>query len=94
MNKASFFGLLLCMLFIYSCRNDKQHGEMLLWSSNNAQEIEYLSARLHAWNDSNPGKKIRFQPIPEGQSSEEIILASVVGGTTPAMYANMWQGNV
>jgi multiple sugar transport system substrate-binding protein len=34
------------------------------------------------------------QPIPEGQSSEEVILAAVVGKTTPDIYANMWQGNV
>ena len=35
-----------------------------------------------------------MQPIPEGQSSEEVILAAVVGKTTPDIYANMWQGNV
>jgi multiple sugar transport system substrate-binding protein len=32
--------------------------------------------------------------VPEGQSSEEVILAAVVGKTTPDMYANMWQGTV
>jgi multiple sugar transport system substrate-binding protein len=67
---------------------------MLIWSSNNSQEISYLSAKVEQWNNANPDRKIRFQPIPEGQSSEEIILASVVGKTTPAIYANMWQGNV
>jgi multiple sugar transport system substrate-binding protein len=35
-----------------------------------------------------------MQPIPEGQSSEEVILAAVVGKTTPDIYANMWQGSV
>ena len=67
---------------------------MLLWSSNNSQEISYITKKIGQWDSLNPGRPIRFQPIPEGQSSEEIILASVVGGTTPAMYANMWQGNV
>jgi hypothetical protein len=38
--------------------------------------------------------QIHLQPIPEGQSSEEVILAAVVGKTTPDIYANMWQGNV
>ncbi len=37
---------------------------------------------------------IHMQPIPEGQSSEEVILAAVVGKTTPDIYANMWQGSV
>lgn len=32
--------------------------------------------------------------MPEGQSSEEVILAAVVGGTTPDIYSNMWQGDV
>ncbi len=35
-----------------------------------------------------------MQPVPEGQSSEEVILAAVVGKTTPDIYANMWQGSV
>ncbi len=41
-----------------------------------------------------PTSAIHLQPIPEGQSSEEVILAAVVGKTTPDIYANMWQGNV
>ena len=32
--------------------------------------------------------------MPEGQSSEEVLLAAVVGKTTPDIYANMWQGDV
>ena len=32
--------------------------------------------------------------MPEGQSSEEVILAAVVGETTPDIYSNMWQGDV
>ena len=77
-----------------SCRHSGKNGEMLFWSSNNAQEISYINEKIEQWDSLNPGRPIRFQPIPEGQSSEEIILASVVGGTTPAIYANMWQGNV
>ena len=34
------------------------------------------------------------QPVPEGRSSEEVILAAVVGETTPDIYSNMWQGDV
>jgi multiple sugar transport system substrate-binding protein len=53
-----------------------------------------MSEKIGQWNSANPERTISVQPIPEGQSSEEIILASVVGGTTPAIYANMWQGNI
>ncbi|MCK9401259.1 MAG: extracellular solute-binding protein [Bacteroidales bacterium] len=81
-------------ILIISCRPGTHKGELLIWSSNNSQEISYLSEKIEQWNSANPDRIIRSQPIPEGQSSEEIILASVVGGTTPGIYANMWQGNV
>jgi multiple sugar transport system substrate-binding protein len=48
----------------------------------------------NAWNINNLANQIHLQPIPEGQSSEEVILAAVVGKTTPDIYANMWQGSV
>jgi len=67
---------------------------MLYWSSSNAQEITFSKDFVDKWNEEYPEKRIRFQPIPEGQSSEEIILAAVVGKTTPDIYANMWQGSV
>ena len=46
------------------------------------------------WNSLHPNEKIHYQPVPEGQSSEEIILAAVVGKTTTDIYSNMWQGTV
>jgi multiple sugar transport system substrate-binding protein len=48
----------------------------------------------NTWNSDHATKAIHIQPVPEGQSSEEVILAAVVGKTTPDIYANMWQGNV
>ena len=42
----------------------------------------------------NTANKVFFQHIPEGQSSEEILLAAVVAGTTPDIYSNIWQGLV
>ena len=35
-----------------------------------------------------------FNLYLKGRSSEEIILAAVVGNTTPDIYSNMWQGDV
>jgi multiple sugar transport system substrate-binding protein len=46
------------------------------------------------WNKLHPENPLKFQPVPEGQSSEEVVLAAVVGGTTPDIYSNMWQGDV
>ena len=69
--------------------------EILYWSSNNTHEIEFADYLVTQWNEANPGlTSIRFQPVPEGRSSEEIILAAVVGKTTPDIYSNIWQGDV
>jgi len=78
-----------------SCKksNDQNDDTLLFWSSNNRGEIEFSQYFVEQWN-ANQETKIKFQPVPEGQSSEEVILASVVGKTTPDIYANMWQGSV
>lgn len=49
---------------------------------------------VEKWNNQHTDYFIGLQPVPEGKSSEEIILAAVVGKTTPDIYANMWQGSV
>ncbi|MDQ6904543.1 MAG: extracellular solute-binding protein [Bacteroidota bacterium] len=67
---------------------------MLFWCSNNNQEIKLCADLTATWNRNHPSTPLHMQPIPEGQSSEEVILAAVVGKTTPDIYANMWQGNV
>ena len=77
-----------------SSRNDRNPDHLIYWSSNNTQEIQFAKYVVDKWNEKNNNEKISFQPVPEGQSSEEIILAAVVGKTTPDIYSNMWEGNV
>ena len=78
-----------------SCNSGaKKNIKLLFWCSNNRQEIKLCTSLTETWNRENPANTIHLQPIPEGQSSEEVILAAVVGKTTPDIYANMWQGNV
>ena len=85
---------LILILFATSCRNAVvKDKELLFWCSNNNREIKLCTAFTNSWNQNNI-HKVHMQPIPEGQSSEEVILAAVVGKTTPDIYANMWQGNV
>ena len=85
---------ILVFLSALSCnRNAAVQQELLFWCSNNKDEITLASTATINWNKAN-GKKVHMQPIPEGQSSEEVILAAVVGKTTPDIYANMWQGSV
>ena len=78
-----------------SCKNTGvKNKELLFWCSNNNQEIQLSTAFKDAWNHEHSNMPIHMQPIPEGQSSEEVILAAVVGKSPPDIYANMWQGSV
>jgi multiple sugar transport system substrate-binding protein len=87
--------VILPVLLNLSCSgNEKSSKDILYWSSNNTEEITFAREVVTAWNKAHPGIKLKFQPVPEGQSSEEIILAAVVGKTTPDIYSNMWQGDV
>ena len=88
---------LFIILFInISCNSDGQkiNNEIIYWSSNNPYEIELAARIVSEWNRKNPQIPVHFQPVPEGRSSEEVILAAVVGETTPDIYSNMWQGDV
>lgn len=83
-----------CLLIVSCQQNTQKNKELIFWSSNNNQEILLFNSQTPAWNKTHPHNLVHLQPIPEGQSSEEVILAAVVGKTTPDIYANMWQGNV
>ncbi len=87
--------ILIFLIIAASCKNTSVNNNgLLFWCSNNAAEIKLCNNITATWNRNNPSAQVHIQPIPEGQSSEEVILAAVVGKTTPDIYANMWQGNV
>ena len=89
-----FCPVLILFFLGLSCKTGiVKNKELLFWCSNNNREIKLCTSVTGAWN-SNNSEKVHMQPIPEGQSSEEVILAAVVGKTAPDIYANMWQGNV
>ncbi|HED38444.1 MAG TPA: sugar ABC transporter substrate-binding protein, partial [Ignavibacteria bacterium] len=71
--------LLLLALVLYSCGNSTRRNKnnLIYWSSNNQQEIEFAREMVNGWNKKHPNQKISTQPVPAGQSSEEIILAAV-----------------
>ena len=86
--------VLIILFLVNSCNNHhEKNNQLLFWCSNNAGEINFANHFTNEWNKAH-ADKIHMQPVPEGQSSEEVILAAVVGKTTPDIYANMWQGNV
>ncbi|RJP65823.1 MAG: extracellular solute-binding protein [Ignavibacteriales bacterium] len=92
----NIFLIAVFMISQLSCGNGRKSdaNELLYWSSNNSDEITFAKMVVEKWNKEHLGRKVTFQPVPEGQSSEEVILAAVVGETTPDIYSNMWQGDV
>jgi len=91
----SIVAIVLLSYILSGCSSNKNsHNEILYWCSNNSDEINFAKVITEEWNNNYPGRKIKLQPVPEGRSSEEIILAAVVGNTTPDIYSNMWQGDV
>ncbi len=95
MRKTQKYIVLIFSLLLISCSvNKKKNNFLTYWSSNNTYEIEFAQNIVNKWNKRHPDKIVKFQPVPEGQSSEEVILAAVVGKTTPSIYSNMWQGDV
>ena len=62
------------------------------WTSQNPQERAVADTLVARWNRTHPGVQVTVQPIPAGQSSEEVILASIVAGTTPDLCSNIWPG--
>ena len=96
MSKIKYIILSLISFTIISCggNSESRKNGIIYWSSNNTDEINFARKIINSWDIKNPEQRVKFQPVPEGQSSEEVILAAVVGETTPDIYSNMWQGDV
>jgi multiple sugar transport system substrate-binding protein len=64
------------------------------WSSQNPAERQLATRLVDAWNLKHPDIQVTVQPLPAGQSSEEVLLAAVAAGTTPDICSNIWPGVV
>lgn len=62
---------------------------LVYWTSQNPQERTVADTLVARWNRLHPDVQVVVQPIPAGQSSEEVLLASVVAGTTPDICSNI-----
>jgi multiple sugar transport system substrate-binding protein len=62
------------------------------WSATNAQELEFANQIATEWNAQHSEVQVKVEPVPAGQSSEEVILAAVASGTTPDIYASVFPG--
>lgn len=62
------------------------------WPAQNEQERRLANELVAEWNTAHPDIQVTAQPIPAGQSSEEVLLAAIVAGTTPDVCSNIWPG--
>jgi multiple sugar transport system substrate-binding protein len=63
-------------------------GPIKIWYSNNKEEVTWAKAVVAAWNKDHPDQVVTAEEIPAGQSSEEVIGASITAGNTPCLIFN------
>ncbi len=90
----------LILFFTVGCSNqqkkDRSHStksaRLSYWCAANAQEIALARELVAEWNATHPEAQVDLQPMPSSQSSEEVLLAAIAGGTTPDLCSNIWPG--
>lgn len=77
-----------------SSRHPETGGPVTLtyWSATNPHELEFAHRVTNEWNAQHPEVQIKVEPVPSGQSTEEVILAAIAGQTTPDIYASINPG--
>lgn len=97
------FALLLCVVtsFVFlDCKRQRASGDsetgkvvhLTYWPAPNPQEVQLAGLLVDEWNRIHPRVQVRMQPIPVSQSTEEVLLAAIAGGTTPDICSNIWPG--
>ncbi|WP_420457431.1 ABC transporter substrate-binding protein [Rubrivirga sp.] len=87
--------LLIALVALAGCGGGERAAEadgpirLVYWTSQNPQERTVADTLVARWNRTHPDVQVAVQPIPAGQSSEEVLLASIVAGTTPDICSNI-----
>jgi len=67
-------------------------AELVFWTAPNKFQNRYNKEIVDTWNRENPDIKIKWTPIPQGESSEEVIFAAIASGTAPNLLTNVFSG--
>ncbi len=92
--------IVLLLVFSVSCNSSRSlsnletGGRVTLtyWSATNPHELEFANRVTNEWNAQHPEVQIKVEPVPSGQSTEEVILAAIASQTTPDIYASINPG--
>ncbi len=71
-----------------------QHPRLVYWPAANPREVELARKLVAEWNRLHPDVPVDMQPVPESQSTEEVLLTAIAGRTTPDVCSNIWPGAV
>ena len=69
----------------------KQGTQVKFWSSPNKQELQFHKKAATAFEKDHQ-TKIDVRPVPEGDSSEQVVLSALASGTEPDVFANVFPG--
>src|SRR6266508_4090079 len=92
--------IVLLVIVVVSCTTQRpaefvrpgSHITLTYWSATNAQELEFANRVASEWNAQHAEVQIKVEPVPAGQSSEEVTLAAIASDTTPDIYASVFPG--
>ncbi len=91
--------IVLSVLTLSGCATEAEHVEapssiieLTYWPAPNQQEVQLADSLVRKWNHLHPNIRVRMQPIPVSQSTEEVLLAAIAGKTTPDVCSNIWPG--
>ncbi len=94
-------GVLAGVLLLMGCHRpasmsigESGKTRLVYWTAPNPEELALARELVAEWMAANPNVEVVVQPIPAGQSSEEVLLAAVAAGTTPDLCSNIWPGIV
>jgi len=94
------FLFLFILFFVFGCSSDRKNAfnqankKLTYWCAPNPEEIELAKILVDKWNRLHPEIQVEVQALPAGQSSEEVLLAAIAGGTTPDVCSNIWPGAI
>ncbi|GGE24349.1 sugar ABC transporter substrate-binding protein [Marinithermofilum abyssi] len=96
MKKAMFLCMSLLLILVQTaCSSSGDSGgkvELTYWPAANPAEVEFAKEVVKEWNKKHPNIQVKMEPLPASRSSEEVILTSIAGGTTPDITSNINPG--
>ena len=94
----SLLVVVVLVVLPWGCQQETSHGgevvRLKYWPPPNRHDIKMTKPLVARWNREHPKIQIEMEPLPSGRSSEEVLLASIVGGTTPDICSNILTGTV